>query len=1736
MRGGGCAVFKVLTVSLILLMTLVASTVELPGAAAAGMRSTGNVVDTDVAAAKAGMAKVSTPPVAAFVARHNRMTVSFDGTGSWSPNGDPITSYSWDFGDGSSDSSSPQVLHTYAQPGRYTVQLRVTDVNGLTGTTTRFVSPADTTVDVLVDQIFEAGCPYKQYWLLRKNTYGNTLLRNQVPCSDYDPWVYFSSSVDLQKVNPSFISTLYRFDAVVRNHPGYSLNDPVVLPVFAPSEAPGPNSYVQLNLSFDFLDSATINYLDSTPFAVNQKYSDGFGYLVRGNITMDLAMSKRIFGVEASTPTDAQSWWRANTGSQPRRPGPLENRYAQWLETLGNVRPGYPGSGTYDIYNAFEWYYEADITWLNATVASDGTTTVRVFWDGWGLDVLMARWWYWGNASYRDAVCVKGDYPECPATLPYGAIQPQGWMPMEACECESATIRGTIRNALDLDFRAVQSYHFKAWANWGTDRTPGTADDLPAWVFAPILMDYVPRQGSGSPAAEGYPNSELRWYEGRTSVHGTPGSYAYGRPYEYINPPTRWPLNAGSTLTILAPRISVTWYDPTKSTWDPMAKIGRYSTFDAPLTLRQICASGSLTACSSAPTGPFYLWDGRGKALSMAGPYDWGSKDLPLDSSPWVEFGPETSKTPVAALDVNRTKLHVDVDASRSSDPSGNISYYRWDWGDGSSPTNLSSPRASHDYANAGLYTITLTVTTVEGLEATASRRVSVAPSTLDYSFYDFFNVSYGEWWDYRTAVYGDHAINAECFNQTSIADGVCKPNNPNVPDSATYPYTNWYPLPGNLIWNSGSNNPMIYAPYRFKVTGANVPGYNLSEPVFLPVFNYGQAPGNRLDFNWYLQYLDKAAGDALTAAGCPNIDPSNFDGFYSRSLINLTMDLQESKRIFGVQANDATSAQAWWRTNADDVCYAESPVETALWNWFQAMGGSSRAIGKYDIANSFEWYYQPYYVQATARVDTDGTTHVSIDTTAWGTEVLLARMFYWGNASYAANYMDSTRAKGWWGMELAWFEGLDFSGALGGSGFDFGLNAAMQYHFKQLSLPGPDGYLNRMGDIPYWTWGPILSDYTNDWSPLHTISELDRYAPVGATYVHSTPGGITYGKSLPYDYAPIRWDLTVGQTWHFQFPTGNIVFYDSNQTPIPSNPVWGYVSISTPVDRLNTVPANYGAWDPVAKTWDVYGPAVTGGPSGSPGNYALEPWGAIQLGPSKGQDQPPVADFSYYPSSPAPGETVYFNASASYDPDGYITDYTWAWGDGSKVSSGTSWNAAHIYSNPGNYTVTLYVTDDGGQVATASRLVIVSGLPPIPRIISVGRPGSITLGQAATIEVQGINLGGLAASGGFVFSFPSNQTNLSVVASDFPPGQMAIIPPGTVVNGCYGTCFVTLAHPMVVGFEYNWASNRTHFMRLSVTPTSPGTFTFNVHMLMFDANNKFYYDPTSGPKSEIGHYVYMYTIQVIESHDVAVTSATASPGKATIGDSVAITVTVENQGGFQETFAVTPYYGDRQAAPAQTVTLAPKQRLTLNFAWDTSGTQPGGYVISARATPVPGEVDLVDNTFNDGRVVLVQKILRVDVACCLDYLLRESVRIRVAALVTDEASGLPVSGAQVTIQVYDEAGNRWAAGTMVEGLSGSGIYEWTTNGTIKDLNVKKGIYMVRVLASYRGGPAYPGLAMVHVDPPADGGPGEGTSVGESYLSVGGVSLAGLALAAGAGLGLGAQRVAKARHRRKGLP
>lgn len=74
-----------------------------------------------------------------------------------------------------------------------------------------------------------------------------------------------------------------------------------------------------------------------------------------------------------------------------------------------------------------------------------------------------------------------------------------------------------------------------------------------------------------------------------------------------------------------------------------------------------------------------------------------------------------------------RAEQQVQFDASASDDPDGIIVAYSWNYGDGDIETGVVQ---QHDFASAGTYLVTLTVTDNQGKRASLTKAITVAPAS----------------------------------------------------------------------------------------------------------------------------------------------------------------------------------------------------------------------------------------------------------------------------------------------------------------------------------------------------------------------------------------------------------------------------------------------------------------------------------------------------------------------------------------------------------------------------------------------------------------------------------------------------------------------------------------------------------------------------------------------------------------------------------------------------------------------------------------------------------------------------------------------------------------------------------------------------------------------------------------------------------------------------------------------
>jgi len=111
--------------------------------------------------------------------------------------------------------------------------------------------------------------------------------------------------------------------------------------------------------------------------------------------------------------------------------------------------------------------------------------------------------------------------------------------------------------------------------------------------------------------------------------------------------------------------------------------------------------------------------------------------------------------------------------------------------------------------------------------------------------------------------------------------------------------------------------------------------------------------------------------------------------------------------------------------------------------------------------------------------------------------------------------------------------------------------------------------------------------------------------------------------------------------------------------------------------------------------------------------------------------NEPPVALFTTSPSTGKVGTPVTFNASASYDPDGFVAGYFWDFGDGGSAEGPV---VSHVYGETGNYVVGLMVIDNENASTWFSQpIAVVEAKPPVA-IISWS-PSRPAVGEAVAFS-----------------------------------------------------------------------------------------------------------------------------------------------------------------------------------------------------------------------------------------------------------------------------------------------------------------------------------------------------------------------------------------------------------------
>jgi len=114
-------------------------------------------------------------------------------------------------------------------------------------------------------------------------------------------------------------------------------------------------------------------------------------------------------------------------------------------------------------------------------------------------------------------------------------------------------------------------------------------------------------------------------------------------------------------------------------------------------------------------------------------------------------------------------------------------------------------------------------------------------------------------------------------------------------------------------------------------------------------------------------------------------------------------------------------------------------------------------------------------------------------------------------------------------------------------------------------------------------------------------------------------------------------------------------------------------------------------------------------------------------------ENRRPSAALTGSPTSGLTPLVVNFDASASSDPDGDPLVFSWDFGDGVTLDSGST--TSHTYTVDGTYNATVRVADPAGASATASIRIDVGNTAPRPVIISPAADARFAVGDVITLR-----------------------------------------------------------------------------------------------------------------------------------------------------------------------------------------------------------------------------------------------------------------------------------------------------------------------------------------------------------------------------------------------------------------
>ena len=625
----------------------------------------------------------------------------------------------------------------------------------------------------------------------------------------------------------------------------------------------------------------------------------------------------------------------------------------------------------------------------------------------------------------------------------------------------------------------------------------------------------------------------------------------------------------------------------------------------------------------------------------------------------------------------------VFFDGSGSSDPDGDTITYTWDFGDGTTATGATP---SHTYAASGAFTVTLTVTDECGASSSCETTATISDEPNDPPICDANGpytgtVGQAVSFDGSGSSDPDGTVDSYAwdFGDGSTGSG----SNP----THTYVTSGTFTVTLTVTDNDGASSTCTTtaeigeAPNEPPVCDANGPYTGtVGQPVSFDGSGSSDPDGTVDSYAWDF-------GDGSTDTGS---NPTHTYAAPGTFTVTLTVTDND-----GASSTCTTTAEIGEAPNEPPVCDANGPYNGTVGQPVSFDGsGSSDPDGTVD---SYVWDF------GDGSTDTGSNpTHTYL--TSGSFTVTLTVTDNDGASSTCtttANITDEPNEP----------PICDANGPYTGT-------VGQPVSFDGSGSSDPDGTI----DSYVWDFGDGSTDTGSN--PTHTYLTSGTFT-VTLTVTDNDGGSSSCTTTAEIGEAPNEppvcdangpYTGTVGQPVSFDGsgssdPDGTVDSYvwdfGDGSTDTGSNPTHTYLTSGTFTVTL-TVTDNDGASSTCTTTAEI----------------------------GEAPNEPPVCDANG-PYNGTVNVPVTFDGSGSSDPDGTVDSYVWDFGDG---STDTGVNPTHTYVAPGNFTVTLTVTDNDGASSTCTTTANITAEPNEPPICDANGPYTGTVGQPVSFDGSGSN------------------------------------------------------------------------------------------------------------------------------------------------------------------------------------------------------------------------------------------------------------------------------------------------------------------------------------------------------------------------------------------------------------